>query len=122
MDAQTFKEWQDPEINAVNRAPTVSYTHLIVKIGYNEMQAVINHFQYEDFKNAEYNERAEHDNARFLNLQPVNVDIKTDISKAKPISDMLIGVFFEDLSHAADGGLYAELIQNRAVYKRQYEN
>ena len=85
----------------------------IVKIGYNEMQAVINHFQYEDFKNAEYNERAEHDNARFLNLQPVNVDIKTDISKAKPISDMLIGVFFEDLSHAADGGLYAELIQNR---------
>jgi beta-galactosidase len=21
MDAQTFKEWQDPEINAVNRAP-----------------------------------------------------------------------------------------------------
>lgn len=26
---------------------------------------------------------------------------------------MLIGVFFEDLSHAADGGLYAELIQNR---------
>lgn len=40
------------------------------------MQAVINHFQYEDFKNAEYNERAEHDNARFLNLQPVNVDIK----------------------------------------------
>ena len=26
---------------------------------------------------------------------------------------MLMGIFFEDISRAADGGLYAELIQNR---------
>ncbi len=32
----------------------------------------------------------------------------------KAISPDLIGVFFEDLSHAADGGLYAELVQNRS--------
>ena len=30
----------------------------------------------------------------------------------KMISDELIGIFFEDISSAADGGLYAELIQN----------
>lgn len=30
----------------------------------------------------------------------------------KAISDELIGIFFEDISSAADGGLYAELIQN----------
>lgn len=30
----------------------------------------------------------------------------------KPISDHLIGIFFEDISSAADGGLNAELIQN----------
>ena len=30
----------------------------------------------------------------------------------KAISDNLIGIFFEDISNAADGGLYAELIQN----------
>ena len=30
----------------------------------------------------------------------------------KEISDELIGIFFEDISSAADGGLYAELIQN----------
>ena len=30
----------------------------------------------------------------------------------KPITDQLIGIFFEDISHAADGGLYAELLQN----------
>ena len=30
----------------------------------------------------------------------------------KAISDNLIGIFFEDISSSADGGLYAELIQN----------
>ncbi len=31
----------------------------------------------------------------------------------KTISDKLVGIFFEDISYAADGGLYAELVQNR---------
>ena len=30
----------------------------------------------------------------------------------KAISDELLGIFFEDISYAADGGLYAELVQN----------
>ena len=30
----------------------------------------------------------------------------------KPISSELIGIFFEDISSSADGGLYAELLQN----------
>ena len=30
----------------------------------------------------------------------------------KAISDELLGIFFEDISHAADGGLCAELLQN----------
>jgi len=32
----------------------------------------------------------------------------------KAISPDLVGIFFEDLNYAADGGLYAELIQNRS--------
>jgi alpha-L-arabinofuranosidase len=32
----------------------------------------------------------------------------------RPISPDLFGIFFEDLSYAADGGLYAELVQNRS--------
>ena len=31
-----------------------------------------------------------------------------------PISQTLYGLFFEDINHAADGGLYAELLQNRS--------
>ena len=30
----------------------------------------------------------------------------------KLISDELLGIFFEDISHAADGGIFAELVQN----------
>lgn len=33
---------------------------------------------------------------------------------SKPISADLFGIFFEDLSYAADGGLYGELLQNRS--------
>ncbi|HVZ64743.1 MAG TPA: alpha-L-arabinofuranosidase C-terminal domain-containing protein [Lacunisphaera sp.] len=35
-------------------------------------------------------------------------------ASGKPISPDLFGIFFEDLNYAADGGLYAELIQNRS--------
>lgn len=33
-------------------------------------------------------------------------------SGGKPISNELIGIFFEDISYSADGGLYAELVEN----------
>ena len=59
------------------------------------------------------NERM-HDDAQKLQL-PATIEavltVKPD--SAKVISDKLIGIFFEDISYAADGGLYAELIQNR---------
>ncbi len=40
------------------------------------------------------------------------ISIQADQPKA--ISPDLFGIFFEDLNYAADGGLYAELIQNRS--------
>ena len=42
------------------------------------------------------------------------VDIAVDLATTKAISPHLVGIFFEDLSYAADGGLYAELVQNRS--------
>ncbi len=38
----------------------------------------------------------------------------TNAQQSKKISDNLFGVFFEDISYSADGGLYAELLQNRS--------
>ncbi|MDR1504483.1 MAG: carbohydrate binding domain-containing protein [Prevotella sp.] len=53
------------------------------------------------------------DKERFASLKPVDATITVDASKTKKISDLLLGMFFEDINYAADGGLYAELIQNR---------
>ncbi len=43
----------------------------------------------------------------------VEATLKVEVKQTKAISDKLVGVFFEDISRAADGGLYAELVQNR---------
>lgn len=42
--------------------------------------------------------------------------MKLTISQKKgvPISEGMIGLFFEDINYAADGGLYAEMIENRS--------
>lgn len=41
----------------------------------------------------------------------VSVDVNTP---TKTVSPDLYGIFFEDINHAADGGLYAELVSNRS--------
>ena len=50
---------------------------------------------------------------RFGGLQPLTATIKAKPDNTKDISSMLIGAFFEDINYAADGGLYAGLVQNR---------
>ena len=42
-----------------------------------------------------------------------DVSVKIE-NQGKAISPDLFGIFFEDINYAADGGLYAELIQNRS--------
>ena len=49
---------------------------------------------------------------KFIGRDEVTATLAIDGSRAKRISDKLIGIFFEDISRAADGGLYAEMLQN----------
>lgn len=59
--------------------------------------------------------------ALYSNGLHAQLRLKTDITKnAKPISKDLVGAFFEDINYAADGGLYAELIQNRSFEYHPY--
>ena len=37
----------------------------------------------------------------------------------KNISKEMIGLFFEDINYAADGGLYAEMIENRSFEAKE---
>lgn len=59
-------------------------------------------------------ERMADDTKRFANLEPnINATLIINLSKAKAISDKLVGVSLEDFNHATDGGLYAEMVRNR---------
>lgn len=62
--------------------------------------------------NALYSEHCDKDGERFAGLQPVKATLSAS-GKSKDISPLLMGIFFEDINYAADGGLYGELIQNR---------
>lgn len=45
------------------------------------------------------------------NPYTVNIDAS---DRSKEVSDTMWGLFFEDINSAADGGLYAEMVQNRS--------
>src|SRR5574344_2157811 len=53
----------------------------------------------------------------FLSAATLNAQVTLDIDAAQKgiaVSPTLNGIFFEDINHAGDGGLYAELIRNRS--------
>ena len=50
---------------------------------------------------------------RSIDRSKFSAEIAVDLKRTKEISPLLWGIFFEDLSYAADGGLYAELVRNR---------
>lgn len=59
-----------------------------------------------------YSEHCDADPIRFAGLKPLKGSLVAN-GTSKGISPLLMGIFFEDINYAADGGLYAELIQNR---------
>ena len=64
-------------------------------------------------RNNNYNERAAQDPERFRGMTALKAYLTLKPNERKPISDKLMGIFFEDINYGADGGLYAEMIQNR---------
>ncbi|MCX2583129.1 alpha-L-arabinofuranosidase C-terminal domain-containing protein [Pedobacter sp. MR22-3] len=70
-------------------------------------------YDLQQYKARQNSETTKDDTQRFAGLKPVDAKITIDSKGAKAISNMLTGIFFEDINYAADGGLYAELIQNR---------
>ena len=42
------------------------------------------------------------------------MQVKVNVRERKEALGDLYGIFFEDINHAADGGLYAELVRNRS--------
>ncbi len=83
------------------------------KVDWSTVQNLIEAQQNTAYKASLKKETHRDDERFFGNLKEVKATLTADFENSKEISDLLIGIFFEDINYAADGGLYAELIQNR---------
>ena len=84
------------------------------RVSWTVIDALIKAQQLADYRRIIWGEAARTDPERFARLEPVNATFTPDVKNSKKISDLLIGIFFEDINYAADGGIYAELVQNRS--------
>ncbi|MBP5277964.1 MAG: alpha-N-arabinofuranosidase [Prevotella sp.] len=87
----------------------------ILSVSEEELSALRNHHEALKADARISEERMHKDKEMLLPYLPSTLKavLSVENDKEKMISDKLIGIFFEDISYAADGGLYAELIQNR---------
>ncbi len=88
-------------------------TGTVHKVAWEFIENLLNKQKLNASRDQQGSENAKTDSVRFASLKTLDATITIDNSKSKKISDMLVGVFFEDINYAADGGLYAELLQNR---------
>ena len=104
-------EYKDDRITVTLPSGTVSGN--MRKVAWPVIDQLTQAWQISQYKSNQARENAHTDSARFLNLKQLTATGTLKPENRKPISDLLIGVFFEDINYAADGGLYAELVQNR---------
>lgn len=81
------------------------------RVSYSTLKKLLDAHKLTGFKRSQEAERLALDASSYK--EPITAKITPLPAKKKPISDLLMGVFFEDINYAADGGIYAELIQNR---------
>lgn len=85
----------------------------IIKVPYSLIERLTMFAEHKKYRAQLNNETTSQDELRFEGINGLKADITIYPDSVKKISDKLIGIFFEDINYAADGGLYGELIQNR---------
>jgi len=85
----------------------------VSKVPWSLIQGAIQFYELTKYQEMQRAERLTDDGSRYKDLKSLEAEITAIPDNNKAISDLLIGVFFEDINYAADGGLYAELVQNR---------
>ena len=119
-----FKSWtSNIEITPEEYAEAQKRTTLILngekqegeihRVPYSTLQNLLLRVNDAEVRNRNYNENCGDDAQRFKNVKAVSATLQVHPDETKAISTDLIGIFFEDINYSADGGLYAELIQNR---------
>ena len=86
----------------------------IIRIPYSGLENLLNKKMRNDRNGALERDNFIASGANIANrTEPIEATLSVNWDDRKAISSDLMGIFFEDISYAADGGLYAELVQNR---------
>ena len=88
-------------------------TGTVSQVPWSVVDGLTRTYERNQYRNSLYGERPVQDKERFAGLKSVKATVTAQPEETKEISDLLMGIFFEDINYSADGGLYAELIQNR---------
>ena len=107
-----------PKSDRINQRETVlignkKETGTIHLVAWDVIEGLEKNVAWTNYRNQLFSETTKEDEVRFVNLKSVDANLTIDIANTKEISDKFLGIFFEDINYAADGGIYAELIQNR---------
>lgn len=117
FDKQSLGKYEPTDVyDTWNKTVTVGgaeYTGWVQRVAYSTVENLLRYADHRSVKQARNAERTEQDGTRFAGLKPVEAKIVANVTDKKAISTDFIGIFFEDINYAADGGLYAELVQNR---------
>jgi alpha-L-arabinofuranosidase len=111
--AKTIQDSERVDLREAIKIDGIVQNGTVNKVSWDLVNNLIKVEQLSDYNNKLKEESSKTDAVRFAALKTVNAAITVEASQSKKISNMLTGVFFEDINYAADGGLYAELIQNR---------
>ena len=88
-------------------------TGTVSQVPWSVVDGLTRTYERNQYRNSLYGERPVQDKELFAGLKPIKATVTAQPEETKEISDLLMGIFFEDINYSADGGLYAELIQNR---------
>ena len=119
-----FQHWSDAEpiteqaYQAANPTTTVmlngrNHEGVITRAPYQMVDMLIAKAGDAARRNRLNGESIRDDAQRFEQFKGLEATLNVHLDQTKAISPDLIGIFFEDINYSADGGLYAELIQNR---------
>ena len=113
LDLIHWKPQDYPTLTPAIERTMQEYRSTAIRVPWSLIEQLRLRCEYLDARDKRHSESLLQDERLFPDLQPFGIQLTFDTNDAKAISDELIGVFFEDISYGADGGLYAELIQNR---------
>ena len=121
VNTKDFKKYSDTEpvshLKSIKQEVSIlnrNQIGTVHKVDWKTVEYLIQNQQLSAYKSLLNTETTSGDAKRFVDLKPIDAVVKAKGSESKTISDLLMGIFYEDINYAADGGLYAELIQNRS--------